>query len=314
MCEPRRAASGVPLSLPSSERNRLPPIEFFSSSSIHFPNVSSADHHCQKKVSLHGQMRFLERSTVEGSPPNQSPKRPPSKSAPIIVSDESDSETLHSSPRISTQRSAKVPIFLVPFRFSEVTKADLSCLSHGRMLNDSIMNGYLTHLFNTRNLQNDIGFTDTFFMDKLPRDGSEAAASWTGIGNDRLDLYKKFLIPVHAGVHWILLEINFGKTEIRIYDSLGKEGLKYAKYVQKFLRFQGIKQGFRVTFPDVPKQDNFYDCGVFVLEYAKFIFDGRPIEAHSFNQRDVTEFRKEIRKALANGESEDASEWSIGLW
>jgi Ulp1 family protease len=259
-------------------------------------------------------MRVAGRPPIKGSPRKQNPKRPPSEPDPITVSGGSDDEIIHSSPAIHTD-DPTVPLFLLPFRFYEVTEADLACLaclaclSNGRMLNDTVMNGYLTHLFNTRNIRNDIGFTDIFFMDKLPRDGSEAAASWTGIGNDRLDVYKKFLVPVHAGPHWILLEIDFGRSGIRIYDSLGKDGLRYAKLLRKFLKFQRIKQEFRVAFPDVPKQDNFCDCGVFVLEYARFIFEDRPIEADSFSQRDVAGFRKEIRKTLAS--REESAEWKM---
>jgi Ulp1 family protease len=84
-------------------------------------------------------------------------------------------------------------------------------------------------------------------------------------------------------------------------DSLGQHGRKYGEALRTFLRFQGIKRYFFIQFPPVPQQRNNYDCGVFLLQLAELIFDGRPVDRYSFTQRDATEFRDQITRDLTRG-------------
>jgi Ulp1 family protease len=177
-------------------------------------------------------------------------------------------------------------------------RADLHCLKSGKCLNDAVVNAYLTLLSNNLNTSNYVGFTNSFFMTKLKRDGNASATNWAGIGGERLDVYRRFLVPVATGFHWILIEVVFAMSCIYVYDSLGHHGRSLAKRLIEFMRFQGIKKSFGIKFPPVPKQPNFHDCGVYLLQYAKYLFLGQPIDAHSFNQRDTNLFRRAIYDEL----------------
>jgi Ulp1 family protease len=131
-------------------------------------------------------------------------------------------------------------------------------------------------------------------MNKLQRDGEEAAESWEGINGRKLNVFDKFLVPVEAGRHWILLEIDFDRSAINILDSLGKTGTKMGEALAGFLRFQGMTETFVIRFPKVPKQHNLHDCGVFILQFAKFIFEGTLLDEHSFNWRQGLAIRERI--------------------
>jgi Ulp1 family protease len=137
-------------------------------------------------------------------------------------------------------------------------------------------------------------------MDKLRRDGSEAAAPWEGINCRRLDTFSTFLVPVETHGHWILIEVDFQRSAINILDSLGKHGRKFGEELKRFLKFQGITQTMVIRFPNVPQQRNATDCGVFLLQFARLIFEGKPLDKRSFSQKDVGEIRERIMTDLTS--------------
>ena len=49
--------------------------------------------------------------------------------------------------------------------------------------------------------------------------------------------------------------------------------------------------------PDVPHQSNSNDCGVFLLEFMKYIAQGKP---YDFSCSDMPHFREEIREEIEN--------------
>lgn len=215
----------------------------------------------------------------------RSPKRPPKKkkTKELIVISDSDSDSADNCVCEGEQDP----------------HPDLKCLDGKRCLNDAVINAYIKFLSDKYNHDNSIGFTNSFFVNKLRRDGFTSAKNWTGIGGERLDVYQKFLIPATVTSHWILLEINFIERAVKIYDSLGKRGSGVATKIIEFMKRQGIHRKFTVKFPAVPKQDNFHDCGVFVCEYAKYIFMNNMMSPDIFRQSDVPEIRARIRQELS---------------
>ena len=53
----------------------------------------------------------------------------------------------------------------------------------------------------------------------------------------------------------------------------------------------------------IPHQENGYDCGVFLLMYAKYLAAGKDF---NFNQSDMRQFRLKIRNEIMNNKIEDS--------
>ena len=218
---------------------------------------------------------------------------------PIVISDDSEPGYLSEEelkPYIPPERAQDGS-----FRIYKVTEQDLQCLTHRRCLNDAVVNAYMAQLSNEYNIDGRIGFTNTFWINKLRRDGCEAAANWEGIWGRRIDTFERFLVPVAANEsHWILFEIRFSDSVINIYDSLGRSGSGLAKRIGEFMKWQGIAAKFVTKWPSVPKQSGFRDCGVFLLQFASCIFEKIPIDRDTFSQHDVKSIRTKILAELTS--------------
>lgn len=94
------------------------------------------------------------------------------------------------------------------------------------------------------------------------------------------------------GNHWTLTVVNLKKKELVYYDSLGNEtsGQTEMNIVLDFLNMYHEEKYQSSLVPDewkcisadakggpVPKQNNGYDCGVFVCQYAEYISRRAPL-------------------------------------
>jgi Ulp1 family protease len=174
-----------------------------------------------------------------------------------------------------------------------VDMSDLSCLYGRDWINDEVLNSYISLVVSESDLN--VGCTNSFFYNKLVRDGCETAASWQGIKNQPIDRYSMFMIPICCGVHWILAVFDFIGGQLAILDSLGGEHPEVAKRLGDFFVSQGGGT-MPVVHPEVPMQCNGDDCGVFVMEFAHCICTGQPL--NSFEQTDIPRFRTDIRARL----------------
>ena len=170
---------------------------------------------------------------------------------------------------------------------------DLKCLRPGRWLNDQILNSYIT-LMASRSSEN-IGFTNSFFLPKLERDGCAAAGCWSGIKGRQICHYDKFLVPVCCGVHWILGCYDFIEEKLMILDSFHGRHDDIAALLNSFLEFQGTT-ALQVSYPRVPLQKNGDDCGVFVLMFCWCLFFNEDL--NSFSQADIPQMRVQIKRDL----------------
>lgn len=213
----------------------------------------------------------------------------PKRAQMLVISDDSESEGLVASQEIPSSPTRKST--------ASLRASDLSCLRNRRWLTDAVINAYLEYLSTMYN-DGTLGFVDTFWMNKMIRDGYTAALSWSGINGRRLDVFRKFIVPVITGSHWILIEVCFATSRIRVYDSLGRRGRSPALKVKDFIKHQGIDKKFQILWPAVPKQSNYDDCGVFILEFARCIFENIPIDAQTFGPRDIVDIRERIMAEL----------------
>ena len=171
---------------------------------------------------------------------------------------------------------------------------DLNCLKPNRCLSDIIINGYLAFLFNTSN--RNIGFTTTFFLPKLIRDGPKNGKQWAGLKSIPLTEYESFLIPVTWKSHWTLFHLQPSIHQIKVLDSFWHHNDETLVAIQHWLGYLGFPQ-FKVSIPHVPRQNNGVDCGVFLLQFARCIFYDYDLQ--SFGQKDIPALRKLIISELS---------------
>lgn len=182
-----------------------------------------------------------------------------------------------------------------------ITQRDLATLQEGSWLNDEVINFYL-NLVMARSEQ-DAGALkvysfSTFFFPKLHGGGHAAVRRWTKAVD--LFLYDIILIPLHLGVHWSLIAVDFRTKSVRSYDSMGQRHddicnlilvyLEEEYMVKKSKDLEELKWTVRsMRASDIPQQRNGSDCGVFVCKYADYIARGRPF---TFRQCHMPYFRK----------------------
>jgi Ulp1 family protease len=174
-----------------------------------------------------------------------------------------------------------------------VNDSDLSCLRGHAWINDEVLNAYIS-LLASRSSSN-IGHTNSFFYQKLERDGPEAVSCWQGIKGALISRFDIFVIPICVGLHWILAAFDFVDAQLCVYDSFHGSFPEIVARLNNFLAFQG-GEPLPVAYPDVPSQTNGYDCGVFVMRLARCIFAGEPFD--SFTQRDMPNIRANILTEL----------------
>ncbi|KAK3919742.1 Sentrin-specific protease 1 [Frankliniella fusca] len=181
-----------------------------------------------------------------------------------------------------------------------ISKDDIDTLSPKGLLNDQIMNFYLSLL--TQH-SSKVYCSNTFFMEQLLRHSYEDVKNWTK--NVDIFSFSVMLVPINRALHWTLAIINFQEESIKFYNSLGPnlyedclEALKnYLKneHVHRRKEQLAIDSWNLGSFIDGPKQDNSWDCGIFVLEMARCFCLGKDVW---FTQQDIGYIRRRIRDEI----------------
>jgi len=96
----------------------------------------------------------------------------------------------------------------------------------------------------------------------------------------------RLLIPTNVNNnHWALLDIHFESKRIEYLDSLGNPSGNYTTYAFRYLKDEHLNK-FNSPLPDsrewtlvdnnlnTPRQENGYDCGVFVCLFAEALANG----------------------------------------
>lgn len=184
---------------------------------------------------------------------------------------------------------------------------DLLSLQGSSWLNDSIINYYLE--MQSQPQHTDIYCFNTFFIPKLASSGYMGVKRWVR----NVDLYSRKLIiwPVHVGTsHWCLAVAEMTSKTLWFFDSLYSTGERFLKLLNGFLmqsKMEKHPQAETPLFklrchPNVPKQANGYDCGVFTISFARDIINQKkfPVEnvKFSFSQADMSNIRRRITQEI----------------
>lgn len=202
----------------------------------------------------------------------------------------------------------------------ERQKRALQSCKPGNWLVDDAINFFIDHL--KKKLNNDrFVIFNSYFWTKLVSSKIENVNSlldW----NDVKTLWKAdyWLVPMHMRAsHWCLAVVCIEKcyTEKVIYvyimDSLQRQPIvKICKVLRKFIALTShqkntdhkrpsldvVIRGYQLS---VPKQNNGYDCGVFMLQYIlKYVING-PIHNDCpdwFQQNSIDQLRQRLYNAI----------------
>jgi Ulp1 family protease len=150
---------------------------------------------------------------------------------------------------------------------------------------------------------------NSFFFENLSKDRKginyEAVQKWTS----KVDLfeYDYLVIPINKLFHWYgaiicnlpLLKQKIGTPTIIILDSLGYSHSRTIQNLQDYLVAEGkTKHSLSFQTSDItgihaesiPKQDNYRDCGLYILGYIEKLLEDPHDLVKSFHQ---PEFDKE---------------------
>lgn len=199
-------------------------------------------------------------------------------------------------------------------------------------LNDEVMNCY-SHLLQLRaKIKTDkekVHFFSTYFAAQLYMDNNEynfeaakAHVKPEVLGNQHGEecstvlACKTLYVPVcKDNVHWFLIIVDLGSRVVTLLDSMRGGGVdleedeveyKMMEAVTKFVDQLGDETQWEhrrhsgwtyQTSEDHPRQDNFFDCGVYVLMYSNYHAAGWDF---NFGGKPSTLLRSSIRQSLLN--------------
>jgi sentrin-specific protease 1 len=180
------------------------------------------------------------------------------------------------------QRSA----VLFSFNNIDFTTADSARIDDKNWLNDHVLSFWIWEIKKKMKGADKVFIFESSFMSVLLRDNTydyERVKRWTTKRDINIFENNFLLVPAHvSGNHWILLVANLRERVVTVMNSLD-EREKYLNlkevlvtYLEdEFKTLKGIApidKHFEVV-DDVnsPKQENGYDCGIFVLIFIERI-------------------------------------------
>lgn len=170
----------------------------------------------------------------------------------------------------------------------DLTRSDLSILLFSKWLNDKIINSYLEMLSN-----DDLYVFSSYFYTNL-KHNLQRVLKYTK--NINIFKFKFLYFPVHLNSHWIFVCYDTIKNNLEYRDSFNQKDLCVIKNISKYLeheyqRINKIVLTCNILDIDfVEEQSNSYDCGVFLLMYAKH----RIYEQDKFKYKNMKIYRKII--------------------
>jgi hypothetical protein len=200
----------------------------------------------------------------------------------------------------------------------EVHGRDAARLGDGGWLNDEIVNAYLTSLKQRAAKDERTYFKShafsSYFYEILSVKGGGYDYSRVRTWTRRFDLFalEKVCVPVHLGNHWCLAVINFAARRFEYYDSFGHDNEPCLSRLRRYLadEHQDKKKAPLADLDEwtdhvpknIPHQTNGYDCGVFMLEFARHAMlrvDNPSADVQfPFAQRDMLDCRNRIALEL----------------
>lgn len=156
-----------------------------------------------------------------------------------------------------------------------------------------------------------------------PRYDYSKVSNWfineKGRRSKNIDVFavERIFIPVHTINHWTLLVLHMKRKEMYYYDSLtGKlsqqrgQGLK--KRLTDWMKDEAkAKKGtsdfveadkWKISYPECPQQQTYFDCGVFTIMYARCLSSNRIL---NFSQSDINDLRNVFTIEVLQGYLKD---------
>ena len=275
-------------------------------------------HHDQYKETRTGQKRKAESSSQ--SPPKKRPLLTTRKRKSGVMSDvviprkiSRSIPVLETLPMISEEMMTVInEVFALPNDNSlvvsnfglDMRRRYFDCLKDGVWLTSDIID-YMFRLISA-NTEATHAFLCPFiqFLTNL---GHEGVARHTR----GLDLFgfKKVLVPIHTPGHWTFAGIDMEQKRITYFDSMIKPATP--EILQTLLNYLDAEHQARkecglnlsewtlTHAQGIPQQNNFDDCGLFIIKYAQYFARGSRM---TFRAEDMSYYRKrmvwEIKKKI----------------
>jgi Ulp1 family protease len=184
-----------------------------------------------------------------------------------------------------------------------LTYEDMTRLRRQGLLNDEIINAYLETLVEQLSSPtNKCYLFNTHFYSTYVRKGYGGTKGWTR--HDNILSYDKVFIPVHMNeeMHWCLMVMDMKLQKIMFMDSdsgdttgkaymekmLGYLSEEYRRLVGgeiELYRWKGIDV-------EVTQQENDWDCGVLMCQFARAMMEGSPID--QIKSSNVEQYRRDM--------------------
>ena len=145
------------------------------------------------------------------------------------------------------------------------------------------------------------------FFDKFSNEGYESVQTWIkGTRNKRqktcsLSVIKRIFIPVNkGGNHWFLAVIHVEERKLIVYDSISIDHWETsfhhaaARKISDWFKMESNCPDAVLAFENYancPKQDNGYDCGLFLLANIILLKQNLPLE---YRQDTISKFRSKV--------------------
>lgn len=198
-------------------------------------------------------------------------------------------------------------------------KTDTECLNHCKWLNDKTIDFYLVWIEKKYKKKNKIYIFLVNFWIALKNKKNNDIEHFSKRYDKFAKIMKKkyVLIPINHDHHWSLCVICFpGKQNMNfiIFDSLFDYNEAFIKLIKDpivtFFSVRSNSEGEGSVdiiknapwyYANVPRQNNGYDCGVFLLHYAELFYVQEPTTldlSRWFNIKGIPEKRNKIKEIM----------------
>lgn len=197
----------------------------------------------------------------------------------------------------------------IPIRGYDIDtlKWDSSIDEDLKLLNDQIINIYFKLIM--KRSQSNQNLPKVHAYDCFLFDYNQNVVREHFIGNINLYEFDLILIPVfkeypkkhpkdESKGHWLLFIIYTKEKTIKCYDSInGRHENALNAFKQYLNTIENVEWNLK-NETNIPQQENGFDCGVFVCQYAEFISRNQPI---TFSQKDMIYFRQKMIYEICTG-------------
>lgn len=187
---------------------------------------------------------------------------------------------------------------------------NLRTLSGNEWVDDQIINFY-RNLCQVRNDADDslpkiwIGRTNMYNM--IKEQGPEKVKRWTKKVKPNVFERDMILFPMNLNdSHWCCGCVNMKKKRFELYDSMGIHEREFYGHMRKWLTMEAEKEKVAINLDEwtdydeddtIPRQHNYFDCGVFALMFMSHLALGKPF---AFSQADMPDLRKRMAHEIVN--------------